>query len=291
MLDPCVRCDYKDCKQPRTGSYLTIVPMVLAYMVGNWLMYAWFRFVDTSKYEIIAFYVLFGLTFVSWIQCIITHPGTVPPLWNKYVNGLQMRNKSDEFKFCTRSQLWKPPRSHFDSFSQRLVLNMEHFCPWVGNTIGFYNRKFFILFIFYTWCTLGLVVFTSLPRFSAAVERGEPEDYAVVGLLACDALVGLILFFFWVNHMYLVITNSTTVEHIIKMRSAGPFAPRPEEQQRYNIGCYGNMKQVFGQWFILWWVPTAIGPAGPEGDGIVWPTKDGTYIGLLPGQAPPETAC
>jgi len=27
--------------------------------------------------------------------------------------------------------MYKPPRSHFDSITQRLVLNMDHFCPWV----------------------------------------------------------------------------------------------------------------------------------------------------------------
>eukprot|EP00966_Prymnesium_polylepis_P064774 1502520-Prymnesium_polylepis.1 len=33
---------------------------------------------------------------------------------------------------CRRSGLYKPPRSHFDSVTQRLTLNMDHFCPWVS---------------------------------------------------------------------------------------------------------------------------------------------------------------
>jgi len=32
--------------------------------------------------------------------------------------------------------MFKPPRSHFDSVTQRLVLNMDHFCPWVVNCVG-----------------------------------------------------------------------------------------------------------------------------------------------------------
>lgn len=37
--------------------------------------------------------------------------------------------------FCDRSELHKPPRSHFSSLSGALVRVMDHDCPWVGGCV------------------------------------------------------------------------------------------------------------------------------------------------------------
>jgi len=39
----------------------------------------------------------------------------------------------DEWGYCGRSNQAKPPRAHYDHVSKALVLNLDHYCPWMFN--------------------------------------------------------------------------------------------------------------------------------------------------------------
>lgn len=38
-----------------------------------------------------------------------------------------------DWGYCEKTQQPKPPRAHYDKISQQLVLNMDHYCPWIWN--------------------------------------------------------------------------------------------------------------------------------------------------------------
>ncbi|KAL7464429.1 hypothetical protein ACHAXS_004767 [Conticribra weissflogii] len=59
-----------------------------------------------------------------------------------------------EWSYCRNSQQPKPPRSHYDHVTKSLVLNMDHYCPWMFNTVGYFNYRYF--FNFLCFVTTGL---------------------------------------------------------------------------------------------------------------------------------------
>ena len=52
-------------------------------------------------------------------------------------------------KHCKKCNSVKPPQSHHCSICGRCIARMDHHCPWVNNCVGYYNQKFFLLFLLY----------------------------------------------------------------------------------------------------------------------------------------------
>jgi palmitoyltransferase len=188
----------------------------------------------------IGFHLPLGLMVASYIQCVVVDPGTVPLDFHERVRDTYSLQRS--FAYCRKSKMYKPPRAHFCSVQRRLVLNMDHYCPWVTNTIGFFNRKFFLLFVFYAQlsCTYGAAMIVGIfppsrymispfrrnklfggshahPRLRGASlihrEVEEADRLAdetppwLLMALAVDLSLAVALFFFFLFHLNMVVTN------------------------------------------------------------------------------------
>lgn len=209
------------------------------------------------------FHVLIALLLGSYVACVFTDPGSVPLGWSRMIEADE--KLSSEHRYCTRTRLYRPLRSHFCSITRRVVLNMDHFCPWVINTVGFYNRKFFVLFLIYTAASCCWVVLTSLPLLLELREPGAMRalerrigpskfmfcsmavilDFALIVMLSC----------FMPFHVRMVMLNETTIE-----------GPSPE----FHAGVLRNWRQVMGKERWAWFLPIWAG--GPDGDGVHWPS-------------------
>lgn len=62
---------------------------------------------------------------------------------------------------------------YFHSISGKCILNMDHFCPWMSNCVGYYNYRYFVLFLFYMFVGSLYVLSTSAKCFFFVLPRGR----------------------------------------------------------------------------------------------------------------------
>lgn len=220
-----------------------------------------------------ALYVLFNILFNYW-SCILTQPG-YPGNHTAAIDAAVERAERDghgaRHRVCRTCRVPKPPRTHHCSVCKSCVMKMDHHCPWVNNCVGFYNYRYFLLFLFYLATGCGIVACTCMIPLMTGNDlfRARNSTLLFVFILTCSILVALGLFLFW--HTFLVLSNQTTIEFYCnrfdaaEARRAGKTFRNP-----YTLGSRANFEQVFGRKSFL--ACTFPSRAKPPGDGIDFPT-------------------
>jgi len=151
-----------------------------------------------------------------------------------------------DLRWCRRSGAVKPPRAHYCSTCDRLVLKMDHHCPWVANCVGYANYKAFCLLLAYGWLATALVAAWWLPLaagwWAPLPGGGAPNDVFLFGRLGVADFLGLVLclsFFATLSlfagaHAWLVLKGRTTLESSLMNDGA------------FDFGAARNWALVFG---------------------------------------------
>ena len=131
-------------------------------------------------------------------------------------------------RYCLMCNVFKPDRCHHCSACNRCVLNMDHHCPWVNNCIGFYNRKYFLLLLYYGVGTLVFFILIMTLNFVETILwyisiYKHPDELSVsklIIMLTMDAMFFFVIFLivvlvrFTIFHIELVDKNTTTLENL-----------------------------------------------------------------------------
>mmetsp|Transcript_3392 Transcript_3392/g.4950 ORF Transcript_3392/g.4950 Transcript_3392/m.4950 type:complete len:510 (+) Transcript_3392:194-1723(+) len=169
-----------------------------------------------------------------------------------------------EWGYCNYSKQPKPPRSHYDHVMKCLCLNMDHYCPWMFNVVGYFNYRYFCNFLFYVF--LGMLYAATITFYpfyeitgthkhhSRKWQREHPDEVRereqetpVVFAFMISLSVGIAVFCLLSFHAYLVFTAQTTIEF------HGNMSKKRRARERgtswinpYDLGWEDNFKQVYG---------------------------------------------
>jgi len=241
-----------------------------------------------NSQESLVFHAFVFLTLASFAQAARTDPGNIPegPEWRDRNrpprNTHEQKRFSEEPRWCRKSEAFKPDRAHFCRAMGRVVLRMDHHCPWLGNTVGWANHKYFYLFLAYTsaacsllgMSVLELLVHATLPALTT---------FLLIGTEALTFLLTSILVPFFLFHTWLIVRNLTTIEF------CASFAKTEDEKpydNPYDVGIFRNVCAVLGSSPLTWWAPVG----GPMGDGINFPRKGLPEYFMLSDEEDPEAA-
>ncbi len=201
--------------------------------------------------ESVVFHAVTILSIISYYRGVASDPGSIPsgPDWEKGRLGA----KEQGLRFCQREKKYKPERTHYCSAMGRNVLKMDHYCPWLANCVGFFNYKYFLLFVTYASVACGWTTI-SVARLLAASSGGflgqlgalsAAQIFFLTEGLCISSLISLILTPFAGFHWYLMSQNKTTLEYCEKAHS----------EASYDQGFFGNFFSVFGYNPFLWFIP------------------------------------
>lgn len=198
-----------------------------------------------GKFHSICFSLVAFLAVASHFYAMTTDPGAVPPdaepLPDANVNGLDITrqgnhepasetigsisnsNSKRPKRICRRCKSFKPDRAHHCSICNRCILKMDHHCPWVNNCVGIGNHKFFLLFVFYTFCTCVYAMALVVARFVNClghIEKHEPcldeptHLLGLIGLVVESLLFGMFTCCMVIDQWDVVLTNVTHIDRL-----------------------------------------------------------------------------
>jgi len=272
-----------------TYNYLFLIfPLICAPFSLQWTLY----FCS-------GIWILFNI-FWNYVCCIFTSPGIPKEVMEQAEieeqRGLRAPSSSSDddggaarkaHKWCSKCNAPKPERAHHCHVCKKCVLAMDHHCPWMANCVGYYNYRYFFLFLWYMWVGCLWSVMVSLGPFMATMHRGtSTPDHIVLSRRARSSVtftfvisvsVGIAISMLLAWHVYLVLSAQTTIEFYgnrsksRKMRHHGRVFIN-----KFDLGRTRNFQAIFGRgrfWFS-WMLPSR---RKPEGDGITWRTVHSAY--------------
>lgn len=260
---------------------INVMPIVtVGIIMGNiYVAYAWVCLpvvgLTMTGGSSITFHVTFALALISYHNAVVTDPGGIPDSWKGEPSGkplvahegaddfrpMERKRTTGNFRYCSRERKFKPDRAHYCKKMKKNILRMDHFCPWLSNCVGYYNHKFFVLFLFYTVLNSTLAD-TQLIHALATCTLTVGKKFMLSQGAFLMSIVSATLAPFLGFHCWLISKNMTTIEFCenkCKLVNGCRLS-------RFDKGLLHNIQCVMGKDWYKWLIPMG----APPSDGTKW---------------------
>lgn len=152
----------------------TVSGVFFSSVVIFFLYYNYLFVRDVSVYTWPSHTIALILAICTHLACQYTNPGIV---------GIQMKKPKKMSKEADKiwsthvserhGNLLCPPHASWSSAVGGIVLDMDHYCPWVNNTVGLMNHRYFVQFLIYSHivCIITIVESILILSYSTTVSN------------------------------------------------------------------------------------------------------------------------
>ena len=215
--------------------------------------------------------IIFVLFLLSWFRASIIKP--IPstkfpkhndPIVQQYL--ARKKSNSQMPRFCKTCKIYKPDRAHHCYILNSCVLIMDHYSPYILNSVGHHNIKMFLLFRFYSILhTLGICI--TFVQTLLSSNSNYLNTLTVVSVIIFSfAVCSFHVYIFWMSSVW-NFSGYTTIEACENHLSRDPsFHGLWKDGSLYDHGFLRNVQYLLGKWPWLWLLP--IGSAN-NGNGFL----------------------
>ncbi|KAG5418557.1 PFA5 [Candida metapsilosis] len=168
--------------------------------------------------------------FIYWAMILYNGPGKSPqfPLFDIYQQGDKNLLPLPDLFFCdefgfpfydSKSQSLRIERSFYSKYVGYNVLKFDHFCLWIGSSIGLTNYLFFMKFCIWFWCFF-VIMLVYVSRYTrSSINRGEiNHNFILLYIMSGFWIICISALF--ISHVSYVCRDVTTLDVISKKQKA-----------------------------------------------------------------------
>ena len=221
-------------------TYISVIKNIFPYWYKNFISYENHK-IFYNIYKYIIFFELLSTLF-NHVLAIIIKPGSVQDLRNSkyykehsayysdtfkitpfFIRNNNLNHQEMIWKICKYCKEIKPLRTHHCSLCDICVIKMDHHCPWINNCVGQNNQRYFLLFLFHSFCYTFLVTILTLPilLFHKKYSQNDTEviitknkvnmrEIKYISILGIVSLIVELFFCGW--NWFLAFNGQTTLE-------------------------------------------------------------------------------